>query len=100
MFIEVVCSQDHWPIPWYLRKFTNVSYWKQPDHFVKPAPVIIVSSDLEADTLKILSQQSVPGSQNIYVSLFDKKYIELRPAFYIAGLVQKDLYEKIAQPAK
>jgi uncharacterized protein (TIGR03663 family) len=40
----VVVLADAWPLPWYLRKFSNIGYW-QPGHEVGAADFLITSSD-------------------------------------------------------
>lgn len=39
-----VVLADAWPLPWYLRKFSNVGFW-QPDQEIGAADFIITSSD-------------------------------------------------------
>ena len=40
-----VVAADAWPLPWYLRKFSNVGYW-QPDQDTGAADFFITSSDV------------------------------------------------------
>lgn len=47
--IQVMAKEgDYWPLPWYLRRFTQVGYW---DHVPAEslAPVVLASMDLEAN---------------------------------------------------
>lgn len=39
-----VAIADAWPLPWYLRKFSNVGFW-QPDQEISAADFVITSSD-------------------------------------------------------
>ena len=91
--VDVVVSQNYWPVPWYLRSFPNVAYYKKFDSSVQPAPVFIISSDLENDALNFLYELPPPGRRNLYVPLFDS--ITLRPGVELLGLVTNDLSEKI-----
>ncbi|HWQ92106.1 MAG TPA: hypothetical protein VN673_10570, partial [Clostridia bacterium] len=46
--IKVIAPEsDYWPLPWYLRRFSNVGWWDQlpQDPF---APLMVVSSKLDA----------------------------------------------------
>ena len=45
-----VIAADAWPLPWYLRKFSNVGYW-QPGQETGPADFFITTTDL-SDELK------------------------------------------------
>jgi predicted membrane-bound mannosyltransferase len=45
-----VIAADAWPLPWYLRKFSNVGYW-QPGQETGPADFLIATTDL-SDQLK------------------------------------------------
>jgi len=40
-----VVAADAWPLPWYLRKFSNVGYW-QPDQNIGAADFFITTTDL------------------------------------------------------
>jgi len=42
-----VVMKDAWPLPWYLRKFSNVGFW-QPDRKIGSADFIITASDVPA----------------------------------------------------
>lgn len=45
-----VIADDAWPLPWYLRKFSNVGYW-QPGQETGPADFFITTTDM-SDQLK------------------------------------------------
>jgi uncharacterized protein (TIGR03663 family) len=45
---EIISPQSYWPLPWYLRRFTQIGYFDQiPKQAL--APIMIVSADLRPD---------------------------------------------------
>ena len=96
MQIQVICPEgDYWPLPWYLRSFTNVWWWNKIDKNVMPAPVIIASASVEPK-LPAFFDLPPPGKKNLYIPLFDT-YIELRPQVELRGYVTKDLWDSYQQ---
>ncbi len=89
MFVQVVVTDNYWPLPWYLRKFNQerVGYWLDPKawkrdmtHFPRPA-ILILSSDVDCDDLKtFLDGYGGP------------LYQSLRPGMLIAVYIRKDLW--------
>jgi uncharacterized protein (TIGR03663 family) len=95
MPIQVICpGDDYWPLPWYLRRFTNVGWLsKVPDDI---APLIIASPAVEADLTDKLYAQTRPEKRQLYMYLFDEPYyIWLRPKVKLKGFVRKDLWERL-----
>jgi len=48
MLIHIVADpHDYWPLPWYLRKYSNVGYWSSAEHYEHrpPAPVLYAAGD-------------------------------------------------------
>jgi len=93
MYIQIISPENYWPIPWYLRDFPNVGYWNEPDMNTPVAPVIIASQKVEQEILALIYEVPPPGQRNLYVPLFDSKYIELRPNVRMLGLVTNELWE-------
>jgi uncharacterized protein (TIGR03663 family) len=89
--IQVVVTDNYWPLPWYLRKFNEerVGYWldakkwkRERDHFPLPA-ILILSGDVDCDDLKIpLVGYSGAGLES------------LRPGVFIAIYVREDLWQE------
>ena len=97
MYINVICPEnDYWPLPWYLRSFSNIGWWNKVDMDVEAAPLIIASPSMESDILKKIYELPPPGNRNLYVPLFDD-YTELRPTIELRGYVMKDLWDKLQQ---
>lgn len=73
-------NDDYWPLPWYLRRFSQVGWWNQvpSDPY---APVMIVSTQLKA----ALDEKKT----HIMVGIF-----ELRPQVFLELYVEKSLWEK------
>jgi uncharacterized protein (TIGR03663 family) len=95
MYIQVICPRrDYWPLPWYLRAFTNVGWWLQVPEDVPAAPVIIASDKVEAALTRKLYEQTPFEKRKMYLYLFDKPYyVWLRPKVKLIGLVRKDVWD-------
>lgn len=94
MYVEVICpGGDYWPLPWYLRRFSNVGWWSSVDENTPPAPLIIASPAVEPAIVKKLYELPPPGKINLYVPLFES-YTELRPAVELRGYVLKELWDR------
>ena len=89
--MEVMARESYWPLPWYLRRFTNVGYWdKIPDQ--PPAPITIVSANLHA------AFDEQPGKTHLMAG-----YFELRPQVFLELYVNTNLwsaYIKTLPPEK
>ncbi len=97
MYLQVICpDDDYWPLPWYLRRFSNVGYWNHVDFDVPAAELVIASPDIESELLKKFYEQAPAGEQNLYVPLFDT-HTELRPGVEIRGYVIKELRDMYQQ---
>jgi predicted membrane-bound mannosyltransferase len=93
MYIQVIASDDdYWPLPWYLRSFSRVSWQNRIDNDLPSAPVIIASADMEPELIKKLYQQPPPGQRSLYIPLFDR-YMQLRPTVELRGYVKKSLWD-------
>ncbi len=89
--IQVVVTDNYWPLPWYLRKFNEerVGYWldakkwkRERDHFPLPA-ILILSGDVDCDDLKI----PLVGYRGAGLE-------SLRPGVFIAIYVREDLWQE------
>ena len=89
LWIQVVVSDNYWPLPWYLRKFNEqrVCYWldakvwkRDLDQYPPPA-ILILSGDIDSDDLTArLAGYGGPV------------YASLRPGVLLAIYVRKDLW--------
>jgi predicted membrane-bound mannosyltransferase len=82
--IQVVSSRNLWPLPWYLRAFPHVEWWRGLGPGYRPAEVIMVTPEMEPALIHELYEVPPPGSRNLYQSIFDR-YMELRPQVELRG---------------
>ncbi|MGO9114866.1 MAG: flippase activity-associated protein Agl23 [Thermoguttaceae bacterium] len=89
MLIQIVVTDNYWPLPWYLRKFNDarVGYWldakawrRDMDHLPSPA-ILILSNDVDCNDLKTRLE-----------GYGDPFNWSLRPGVLIAVYVRKDLW--------
>jgi hypothetical protein len=95
MQIQVICPEDdYWPLPWYLRSFSNVEWQNKVADDAPSAPLIIASDKVqEALTNKLYALTPLQERQ-MYLFLFDEPYyVWLRPKIKLLGLVRKDLWD-------
>ncbi|KPK41638.1 MAG: hypothetical protein AMJ65_09060 [Phycisphaerae bacterium SG8_4] len=101
MPIEVICpGDDYWPLPWYLRSFTQVSWSNRVVDSPSAAPLIIASAspDIEAALANKLYTLIPPEKRKIYMCLFDKPYyVWLRPEVKLLGYVRRDLWTAVSE---
>jgi hypothetical protein len=101
MPIEVICAgDDYWPLPWYLRSFTRVSWSSRVVDSSSAAPLIIASAspDIEAALAHKLYTLIPPQERKLYMCLFDKPYyVWLRPKVKLLGYVRRDLWTAVSE---
>ena len=101
MDIDVICpGHDYWPLPWYLRSFSQVHYREQVSDDELPAQLIIASQAVENDLRKKIYDESIPFEQrHLYMFLFEAPpyYVWLRPKVKLLGFVRKDLWDAAGQ---
>lgn len=93
IYMQVICPEDdYWPLPWYLRSFSNIGYWSKVDDSTPSAPIIIASPSVEKELMRKLYELPPPGQKELYVPLFDS-YMELRPQVELRGYIKKNLWD-------
>jgi predicted membrane-bound mannosyltransferase len=99
MPIQVICPDyDYWPLPWYLRSFSNVTWWDKVVNNVPSAPLIICSDKVEAALADKLYTLTPPEERQMYMYLFVKPYyVWLRPQVKLLGFISKDLWDNLQQ---
>jgi len=85
--VQVIGAGNMWPLPWYLRSFPHVEWWRLPGAGYRPADMILVTPDMEPALAHELYEVPPPGSRELYLSLFDR-IIELRPGVEMRGYVR------------
>jgi uncharacterized protein (TIGR03663 family) len=92
MPVQVVSRSNLWPLPFYLRGFTNVGWWNGISDEAAPAPVILATPDMEPALVRRLYDVPPPGERELYVNLFERP-VELRPRVELRGYVSRSLWE-------
>lgn len=90
----IAAGDDYWPLPWYLRSFSNVGYWNHIEPSVCDAPIILAQAQHEQKLLHLLYSVPPPGQRHLYLPLFDKTFY-LRPGVEWRGYIRKDLWDKM-----
>jgi len=80
--VEVISKESYWPLPWYLRRFTQIGYWDNiPDQPL--APIMIVGAELHAGF------DERPARTHLMAG-----YYELRPNVFFELYVNISLWTK------
>jgi uncharacterized protein (TIGR03663 family) len=99
MPVQVICAgRDYWPLPWYLRHFSRVSWRDSVVDDDPSAPLIITSAsdDIETALAHKLYTLTPLEERQLYLYLFDKPYyVWLRPQVGLRGFVRKDLWTSL-----
>jgi hypothetical protein len=94
--VQIVSRENLWPLPFYLREFTNVAWWNGVSDTAKPAPVILLTPDMESALVRRLYDLPPPGERELYVNAFERP-LELRPAVELRGYAAGSLWERFRQ---
>ena len=87
--IDVIAREnDYWPLPWYLRAFTQVGWWDHVAMDTPAASLIILNTDLETDLVEKLYEIPPPGQLALYLPVFEKE-IAFRPGINFNGYIRK-----------
>jgi uncharacterized protein (TIGR03663 family) len=82
MVVKVIWVDDfHWPIPWYLREFSNVGYYH--DTSDPAAPLILASPEFEEELTKKLDKTHIMT-----------KFFGIRPGVLAQAWVRTDVWEQ------
>jgi hypothetical protein len=102
MMIQVISRENLWPLPWYLRSFTRVGWYRDISDDVPNAPLILATPDMEPTLARRFYELPPPGQRELYMNIFDRP-VELRPRMEILGYAAKTLWDEFQQqprPAK
>ena len=98
--IEIIIpDNEYWPLPWYLRAYSNTAWWDHVEYDQPAAPLIIVAAFVEKELIKKLYEQPPPGQRHLYISLFNRTK-ELRPGLELRTYVRKDLWDLLPEDLK
>ena len=97
MYMQIICpDDDYWPLPWYLRAYTNIGWWREVDAGAPAAPLIIAAPQFEPALMHKFYESPPPGQRELYVPLFDA-YTELRPRLELRGYVRKEAWDRFQE---
>jgi uncharacterized protein (TIGR03663 family) len=55
-----VVGADYWPLPWYLRQFDRIGYWKSPAPDISGLPLIFALPETTAGVAELLKDSHMP----------------------------------------
>jgi FAD/FMN-containing dehydrogenase len=93
--LQVISRENLWPMPFYLRGFSRVSFWNGVSDAAPSAPLVVVTPDQEEALVRKLYDLPPPGERELYVSAFERP-VELRPGLELRGYVTRTLAERVA----
>jgi uncharacterized protein (TIGR03663 family) len=92
MPLQIISRENLWPLPWYLRGFSRVSWWSGVSEEAPNTPVIVVTPDMEPALVRRLYDLPPPGERGLYVSIFERP-VELRPRVELRGYAAQTLWD-------
>jgi predicted membrane-bound mannosyltransferase len=96
MPIEIVSRENLWPLPWYLRRLSNVRWETAPPEDAVAAPVFLLTPEAEAAVVRRLYELRPPDQRELYVNIFDAP-VDLRPQVEVRGYAAKTLWDEYRQ---
>ena len=97
MAVDIYSRENLWPLPWYLRDYPNVHWWREVPAEGQPAPILLASPSMEPDLIRKLYEAPPPGERVLYMQMFPE-YVELRPGVEVRGYVSKLLWDQMDRP--
>jgi hypothetical protein len=91
--IDIYTLENWWPLPWYLRHYPNVRWWRQVVTAGRAAPVVLVSPAMEPELVRKLYEGPPPGERELYMNMFPHE-VDLRPGVEVRGYVVKSLWDR------
>jgi predicted membrane-bound mannosyltransferase len=84
--IDIFTGENWWPLPWYLRRFSQVRWWSAVPHSGRAGPVVLCSPVREEAVARLLYEGPPPGERELFVNLFPRA-VWLRPDVEVRGYV-------------
>jgi uncharacterized protein (TIGR03663 family) len=94
--VQIVSRENLWPLPWYLRRFSGIAWWNGVSDEAPPAPVIVITPEMEAALVRRLYESPPPGERELYLRVFERR-LELRPGVELRGFASKRLWDALAR---
>jgi predicted membrane-bound mannosyltransferase len=92
--VDIYSRENLWPLPWYLRGYPNVRWWRAVPTDGRPAPILLASPSMEPELIRKLYESPPPGERALYMQMFPE-YVELRPGVEMRGYVSKQLWDRL-----
>lgn len=91
--VQVLSSQNLWPLPWYMRGWGGVEWWTKAPERGAPGEVILTTAEMEAAATRLIYELRPPGERELYLDVFGRA-VELRPGVPLRGYAARWLWEK------
>jgi hypothetical protein len=95
--VQFFTQMNLWPLPWYLRSMTRQQWRRDVDFNAKPAPLIVVTPELEPKLTEWLYERQLPGDRELYMRVFDRP-VCLRPGVEVRLYCAKTLWDAAQRP--
>jgi predicted membrane-bound mannosyltransferase len=76
--VQFFSTQNLWPLPHYLRGVKDQEWSRDVDFNSTPAPIVVVTPELEPKLTEWLYERRPPGERSLYMRVFEKP-VFLRP---------------------
>ena len=84
--IDIFTRDNWWPLPWYLRRFERVRWWREVPGKGRAGPIVLCSPETEEAVARLLYEGPPPGERELFVNLFAGP-VWLRPGVEVRGYV-------------
>ncbi len=84
--IDIFAAENWWPLPWYLRRFSQIRWWSAPTRNGRAGPIVLCSPANEDAIARLLYEVPPPGARELFVNLFPHP-VWLRPGVEVRGYV-------------
>jgi hypothetical protein len=93
MPVQFISRENLWPLPFYLRGLSHVTWSNGVADQTQSAPVIVVTPDMEEALARKLYDLPPPGERELYLSIFERE-VELRPQVELRGYAAGGLWDE------
>jgi hypothetical protein len=90
--IQIFTRENLWPLPWYLRRYSNVHWWNGVVDTAPIGPIVLATPDMEPALMHRIYEVPPPGHREMYLNLFERE-VDLRPRVEVRGYVAKTLWD-------
>lgn len=90
--VQFFSTQNLWPLPWYLRNVRQQQWRREIDFSARPAPLIVVTPELEPKLTEWLYETQPSGERELYMNAFPNP-VFLRPGVEVRLYCSKRLWD-------